>query len=43
MLNAGRSDEFKNRQNEDLSDDDFALDGEVDDSRPGFRKAMLRS
>lgn len=37
----GRAKEFETGV-EDLSDDDFAADGEVDDSHPGFR-SFLRS
>ena len=37
---AGRAAAFRNEL-DDLSDDDFASDGEVDDSRPNFRRAML--
>ena len=38
-VNAGRAEEFQ-QGTDDLSDDDFDPDGEIDDSTPGYRRRM---
>ncbi len=38
-VNAGRAEEFQQGV-DDVSDDDFDPDGEIDDSTPGYRRRM---
>lgn len=38
-VHAGRAEEFQ-QGTDDLSDDDFDPDGEIDDSAPGYRRRM---
>ncbi len=39
FINAGRAQEFQ-QGTDDLSDDDFDPDGEIDDNTPGYRRRM---
>lgn len=39
FINAGRAGEFQ-QGTDDLSDDDFDPDGEIDDNTPGYRRRM---